>query len=219
MWNLMKANMSEKQNQQSSSLRQRGAGMLEVLVTLFILSVGLLGVASLQFVGSFSNADALNRTQAIFVAQQFGERLTANAAPSDVADGFVVDNLYFDEDIYNFENLSACTSGQPYDCYCKNHPATIPNCQTGNCTSSELAEFDVYQMSCAAVQANPNATVALSCQDKDLGDTDLCSAGSIHEVMVMWPTKTWQNQDRVKNTACNNVTSDDNNCVVIEVAL
>ena len=43
-----------------------GVGMVEILVTLFILTVGLLGVASLQFVSAFSNADALHRSQAVW---------------------------------------------------------------------------------------------------------------------------------------------------------
>ncbi|MBF7074746.1 pilus assembly protein PilV [Glaciecola sp. MH2013] len=194
--------------------------MVEVLVTLFILSVGLLGVASLQFVGSFSNADALNRTQALFVAQQFSERLIANAIPSDETDGFIVDNAYFDNDIYNFSTLTCSTSGAlPYDCFCKTHPAEIPNCQTGDCSSSELAQFDAYQMSCATVMSNPNATINLSCQDKDNGDTDLCTAGSIHEVIVQWPVENWQGQERVENPKCNTSSTDSNDCVVIEVAL
>lgn len=200
--------------------KQRGIGMIEVLVTLFILSVGLLGVASLQFIGSFSNADALNRTQAVFIAQQFGERLSANAIPSDITDGFVVDNAYFDEDLYNFANLSCTGGGLPYDCYCKAHPATVPNCQTGDCTSAQLAEFDAYQMSCATVMTNPNAEISLRCsEDKDLGDTDLCTAGSIHEVIISWPAKTWQNNSKVKNASCNASSGDDNDCVVVEVAL
>lgn len=62
--------------------QSKGLGMIEVLVTLFILSVGLLGVASLQFIGSFANADALSRTQSVLVAQQMSERLRASALTS-----------------------------------------------------------------------------------------------------------------------------------------
>ncbi|WP_412972514.1 type IV pilus modification PilV family protein [Glaciecola sp. MF2-115] len=216
----MKPNKLTNNTIRKPMLSQRGLGMIEVLVTLFILSIGLLGVASLQFVGSFSNADALNRTQAVFVAQQFSERLSANALSSDVTDGFVVDNAYFDEDLYNFANLTCSTTGaSPYDCHCKAHPSAIANCQTGDCDSAELAEFDAYQMSCAAVRNNPNAKISLTCTDKDLGDTDLCTAGSIHEVIVTWPVRNWQGNDRVLNAACNKTSADSNDCVVVEVAL
>ncbi len=194
--------------------------MIEVLVTLFILSIGLLGVASLQFVGSFSNADALNRTLAVFVAQQFSERLSANAKPSDAADGFVVDNAYFDEDKYNFANLTCLTiDTSAYDCHCKAHPSAVANCQAGDCDSAELAEFDAYEMSCAAVRNNLNAKISLSCTDKDLDDTALCTAGSIHEVIVSWPVRNWQGNERALNSACNKTASDSNDCVVVKVAL
>lgn len=216
----MMLNKPTNQLAKKSMLSQRGLGMVEVLVTLFILSIGLLGVASLQFVASFSNADALNRTQAVFVAQQFSERLNANAMSSDVTDGFVVDNNYFDDDIYNFDNLTcSVTDASPHECHCKVHPASIANCQTGDCNSAELAEFDGYQVSCAAARNNRNVQISLTCTDKDLGDTDLCSAGSIHEVIVSWPVRNWQGNERVLNSACNKTTTDSNDCVVVEVAL
>ena len=47
--------------------RQSGVGFIEVLITLFVLAIGLLGVASLQFVGSFANRDAISRTQSELV--------------------------------------------------------------------------------------------------------------------------------------------------------
>jgi type IV pilus assembly protein PilV len=203
-----------------TTFSQSGLGMVEVLVTLFILSIGLLGVASLQFVGSFSNADALNRTQAVFIAQQFSERLNANATPSDITDGFVVNNAYFDDSLYNFGNLICSTAGASlYDCHCQVHPSAVANCQTGDCEANELAEFDAYQMSCSAVRNNPNALLSLSCDDKDSSDIDICTAGSIHEIIVSWPVRNWQGNDRVLNAKCNTVTGDSNDCVVIELAL
>jgi len=198
---------------------QRGVGMIEVLITLFILSIGLLGVASLQFVASKSNADALNRTQAVLVAQQFSERLRANAVSSTQTDGFVVDNEYFNQGHYNFDNLSCVSGNTPYACFCETHPADVPNCQTGECDSQQFAQFDAYQMSCAAVKNNPNVELLLTCDDKLVSDTDLCSAGSIHNVVIKWPVKNWQNNNRVANTNCNVLTTDQFDCVVVEVAL
>ena len=48
---------------------------------------------------------------------------------------------------------------------------------------------------------------------------DLCTAGSIHEVIVSWPVRSWQGSERVLNSACNEADSDNNDCVVVEVAL
>jgi type IV pilus assembly protein PilV len=198
---------------------QAGVGMVEVLITLFILSIGLLGVASLQFVSALSNSDALNRTQAVLVAQQFSERLRANAVPSTQGDGFVVDNAYFVASAYNFADLTCVSGSNPFECFCQTHPADVPNCQTSECDAQEFAEFDAYEMSCAAVQSNPNATLSLTCTDNDNTDTDVCSAGSIHNVLIKWPTKSLQNNTAILNSDCNASESESNDCIVVEVAL
>lgn len=193
--------------------------MIEVLVTLFILSIGLLGVASLQFIGSFSNADALSRTQSVLVAQQMSERLRASAVTSSVGDGMVVDNDYFDDDLYNFATLSCGSSAQPYDCFCQEHPATVPNCKDNTCTAAEFAAFDAYEMSCAAVNTNPNITLELSCTDNNAADVDLCSVGSRHRIILAWPVESWQGNTRELNAECNAGRVGDHDCVIVEVTL
>lgn len=203
----------------SSAQHQAGVGMVEILVTLFILSVGLLGVASLQFVASFSNADALNRSQSVMVAQQLSERLRANALMSATSDGQVVANEYYDSDNYNFTTLS-CTSGeQPFACYCEDHPASIPDCSQNQCSAAEFARFDAYQVSCSAVSHNPSMTIALLCDDNDQTDADSCSAGSRQQIMLSWPVVNWANQQRQLNAACNEEGQAAQDCVVLEVVL
>lgn len=191
--------------------------MVEVLITLFILSIGLLGVASMQFVGSFSNKDALARTQAVMVAQQMSERLTASVVPSQFSDGFVVSNEYFNANNYNFAG-STCT-GNPYQCNCLSLPATVPNCQTGNCSANQVAQFDAYQMSCSAVESNPNATIDVLCVDNNTGDADACTAGSIHTIKIGWPSSGWRDGNRVANQNCNTSGQSANDCVILQVVL
>jgi len=202
-----------------NTARMGGVGMIEILVTLFILSVGLLGVAYLQFVGSFTNAESLNRTQSVMVAQQFSERLRANATFSIQGEGLVVDNDYFDPDLYNFENLTCPSGGLPYDCYCLTRPATIPNCHANTCSTSQLAAFDAYEMSCAAVQSNPQIKVALRCEDNNLADGQACSVGSKHIVTLSWPVENWQNIDRTLNAKCNVDETSPHDCVAVDITL
>jgi type IV pilus assembly protein PilV len=197
--------------------QQRGVGMIEVLITLFILSIGLLGVASMQFVGSFSNKEALSRTQAVMVAQAMSERLRASIVPSAFTDGFVVNNAYFDPNNYNFNNLGSCT-GNSYDCFCEDIPAALPDCQTNMCSAAEVATFDAYQMSCAAVESNPNASISVECTDADPSDADACTAGSVQTISVSWPTSGWQGQERIANERCAN-SGEDTDCVIIQVTL
>lgn len=198
---------------------QRGVSMIEVLVTLFILSVGLLGVASMQFISSFSNKQALARTQAIMIAQQMSERLRASTLSSTVTDGFIVDNAYFNAGNYNFTDLE-CNSGQgDFACYCDEIPAEIPNCNDGECSSAQIAQFDAYEMSCALESANPVATINVSCDDKDNTDADSCTAGSIHQITVRWPTTNWQNNNTVRNDNCTQEEGQAYDCVILEVTL
>lgn len=197
----------------------KGVGMIEVLITLFILSVGLLGVASLQFIGSFANADALSRTQSVLVAQQMSERLRANAVSSTQGDGMVVHNDYFDANLYNFSNLNCASGAQPYDCFCQAHPAGIPNCKANTCTAAEFAEFDAYEMSCAAVNTNPTIELSLTCTDNNAADTDACSVGSRHQIILAWPVENWQGNARTLNPDCQAGRVGDHDCVIIEVTL
>ena len=79
----MKAEKVIMKRAKGSGIRaQTGVGLIEILITLFILAVGLLGVAALQFTGSFANKDAISRTQAEMVAAQVAERLRAAARPA-----------------------------------------------------------------------------------------------------------------------------------------
>ncbi len=198
---------------------QQGVGMIEVLITLFILSIGLLGVASLQFVSSFSNSDALNRTQSIIVAQQLAERMRASASMSLVGDGMVVDDTYFDDSIYNFANLSCDGNGQAYPCYCLTLPADIPNCNENTCTAAQIATFDGYEASCSAVVTNPSVNVEVNCRDIDAVDGEACSAGSRISILLSWPVENWQNIDRDLNADCNVNKTEPHDCVVVDLVL
>jgi type IV pilus assembly protein PilV len=198
---------------------QQGVGMIEVLVTLFILSVGLLGVAYLQFVGSFTNSEALSRSQSVLVAQQLTERLRASAVFSPLGKGLVVHNDYFDKELYNFSGMT-CNTGLPHACYCLERPTMIPNCNDNVCTAAELAVFDAYEVSCSAVAANPEIEISLSCEfDNNAADTDLCSVGSKHIVILSWPVQNWKNIQRTLNADCNIGETLPHDCVSVDVTL
>lgn len=57
--------------------RQRGFNLLEVLVAIFVLAFGLLGLAALQMQTLRSNHSAMLRTQATFLAIDVTERIRA----------------------------------------------------------------------------------------------------------------------------------------------
>ena len=62
----------------SGSLRQRGVSLIEVLVTILILSIGLLGVAGLQSRLQMSEMEAYQRSQALILLNDMANRMAAN---------------------------------------------------------------------------------------------------------------------------------------------
>lgn len=57
---------------------QRGVSLIEVLITLLILSVGLIGLAGLQMVSIQANKSAYYRSQATLLAYDIADRMRAN---------------------------------------------------------------------------------------------------------------------------------------------
>jgi type IV pilus assembly protein PilV len=60
--------------------KQKGFGLLEVLITVVILAIGLLGLAGLQAAGLSFNNSAYNRSQATLFAYDIIDRMRANPA-------------------------------------------------------------------------------------------------------------------------------------------
>jgi type IV pilus assembly protein PilV len=58
--------------------RQRGFLMIEVLITMFVLLIGLLGVVGLQARAQQAENDAYQRSQALMILRDMVDRLNAN---------------------------------------------------------------------------------------------------------------------------------------------
>ena len=65
-------------NVRASHCVQAGYLMIEVLITLFILAIGLLGVVGLQARAEQAETDSYQRTQALILAQDMADRISAN---------------------------------------------------------------------------------------------------------------------------------------------
>ncbi len=109
-------------------LKQHNAGftMIEVLVTMVILAIGLLGLAGMQANGLKSNHQAYTRTQVSQLAYDMGDRMRSNMA--GVTAG-------------NYSSLSGDPATSP------------PNCETGACTPANMATYD-YAKWDAALASN-----------------------------------------------------------------
>lgn len=59
--------------------KQRGVGMMEVLVAMFILSIGILGFVALQARATEATTEALKRSEALTILQGLAERMRLNS--------------------------------------------------------------------------------------------------------------------------------------------
>ncbi len=99
--------------------RQRGFTLLEILVTLVITALALLGIAGMQTFSLKMNKSGESRTYALMLANEIAERIEAN-------------NIAATE--------PASVGGSAYESAASN---TAPACTTVPCDPSDLAAYDV----------------------------------------------------------------------------
>lgn len=100
----------------------RGFSLLEVLIALFVLMVGLLGVAGLQTMALSNNHSAYLRSQAVIQAHDIADRMYAN--PAGVAAG-----------AYNAEQESPPT--------CLTTSTNVDVLAGVSCTATQIAHYDL----------------------------------------------------------------------------
>ena len=105
---------TETRSAAPAAKRQRGDTMIEVLVTVIIIAVGVLGAAALQVTTLKNLSSSHSASIAAIVAEDLTERIRANPTAAD-ADGYVFSNK----------------------------PEVIPDCVTSQCTLADLATYDI----------------------------------------------------------------------------
>lgn len=105
----------------SNRLTQLGFTMLEILLSVFLLATGILGMTSMQTVSQRFNHSAYLYSQAVFQAYDIADRMRAN-------------NVGLDGGGYHAILVTSAAT-----------PPTV-NCRTSasGCTPAELAEYDAW---------------------------------------------------------------------------
>lgn len=113
---------------------QRGAIMVEAMVTIVITAVGLLGIVGMLVAGISSSNKSLYRSSAVYLANEISERMRSNLAG-------VKANAY---------------AGVGSDSkVCRTSPSTIT---PSTCTPSELASYDVFDWKAQIAKSLPGGT-------------------------------------------------------------
>lgn len=130
--------------------RQRGVGMLEVLVALLIVAFGALGYAGLQLTALRNSGDANDRAHAAMIAQDAIERIKSNPAQAD----------YY-ATATNWPASAVGESGSPED---------WKVCMEAVCDAEEMAEWDIKQLVWAAsTSLRGGRVMAMDCAFNSLG--------------------------------------------------
>ncbi len=117
---------------------EHGFSMIEVLVTLLIISLALLGTAGLQAYSMRLNQGGQFRSLAVFLAADLAERMEANKAAA-TAGSYVV----------------TATTGAAY---LASASSASSACVTGACTASSLAVYDLSQWQSAVAATLPQSS-------------------------------------------------------------
>ena len=63
----------------TTSRHQAGVGLIDILVAVFIFSVGILAITALQFLSKQSNFEAIQRSNAALLAYEMFEKMRMNS--------------------------------------------------------------------------------------------------------------------------------------------
>ena len=107
---------------------QRGFSMIEVLVSLLVIGVGLMGLSGLQVASMKGTSNAHSRNVATNLAMELSERMRAN--PNAIDDGF-------------YENDIDCNSNEPTQCK-----------TSAFCSPQQVARIDVQEVMCGVRKNN-----------------------------------------------------------------
>lgn len=147
------------------SKKQQGVTLIEILISVLVFGVGILGVGSLQIASIKSSNNAHFRTTASMLAMDFSDRMRSNL-------GGVNAGLY-GEDVSCSTNLPVCRKSG------------------SDCSLEDLTKYDIQEVKCGtkigstprdggALNLLPNGDIQVSCD----GGCDQSKA--VHNITVSW---------------------------------
>ena len=153
---------------------QRGLGLIEVLVAVVVVSLGVLGMASLQLTGMKHSTGSYHRANALMLAEDMASRMRINKPAVEGGAFRSVDSAA----------LNCAAKPAPY-CQAQAGGTVAEACSVG-----ELARFDIFTVACGdwgtagagdgVAGLLPDGQLQVSCVDAP------CQANSIHQVAVSW---------------------------------
>ncbi len=169
----------------------RGFTLLEVLVTVVVVSIGFLGIAMMQVTGVRSTNASVYRLQASMKLDDITERIRNNPTA-------VINNHFMS---INAPSGVSCDAAP--DQYCEEYSqdptksmGPSPIVAAESCSPEELAQFDIVTWFCGVQSYDgltggvttilPNASATIACVDSTTSDNDDCTNDSPHTITINW---------------------------------
>jgi type IV pilus assembly protein PilV len=170
--------------------KHAGFTLIEILITVLVLSIGLLGLAGMQISGLRANMSSEARSKATLLASDIAERMRNN--PLGVQNKNAADDNKYD----GITTANEVCSELP-DPFCSNYRDQHGEHTAGDCTPAQMAAFDAWVWACGMPKADgvvqggvdhilKGGTGSVTCNDSDTGDGDTCSPGSSYTITVSW---------------------------------
>lgn len=154
-----------------SRKKQTGSTLIEVLIALLVFTIGLQGIASMQYQSIKDNFDSNQRSQGVWSAQELINRIRANPAGRASGD-------------YDFDG-NPC-AGLPPATFCADTDAD----NAAVCASDEMAEFDIWESVCPTPnQAHTQNASQLFNPNLIITCVGACSEDSELNLSLQWQSK------------------------------
>ncbi|HIO97673.1 MAG TPA: type IV pilus modification protein PilV [Leucothrix sp.] len=143
-------------------LKNTGFSLLEILISLVIMSVGMMGLAGLKLVAIKGTNEAHFRHEASLLMADLADRMRANEE--------AVDNGTYE--LSTAVDLSTAPS---------------PDCSSKACTADELAKYDQYQIALKMSVAMPGSSLLITCPNNTC--STIADVKVEHTIAINWKEK------------------------------
>ena len=110
-----------------------GSSLIEVLITLLIFSIGMLGMAAMQLNALQGTSDSAQRSQSTWILQDIAERIRANPEGT----------------LANYAAAPNCAAVPANRCADYYDPVTGAKVNASNCSAAQMAAFDRWEAQCS----------------------------------------------------------------------
>lgn len=148
---------------------QAGSGLIESLISIFVVSIGFIGFASLQVSGLVAANDSLFRSKAVYLSYQMADRVRANLPGAQAG---------------SYDDFEA--------------PVSSPGCIASNCSAGQMAQNDFYEWSAEIASLLPSGAGVI-CLDSTPDDGTPAAAacdgaGDVLSIKLWWSEKGTQHR-------------------------